>query len=100
MKLYLLLDGQPPKYNIKNQKTMNESTCVQSHPEEATKNLSIPIRKSSAPALISDSMDLAKANSNVNPKDGMLLESGETTGILYCEDYAEIVENEEGDYSR
>ena len=94
----LLLDGQPPKYNTKNQKAMNESTFVQSHPEIAAKNISPPTRKSST--LISESTDMVKANSNINTKDSMVLNSGESAGILYCEDYAEIVENEEGDYSR
>ena len=71
---------------------------MQSHPDIAALNLSSPTRKSSTLAL--ESTEAVKANSSLNPKAGMVLEKGERTGILYCEDYAEIVENEEGDYSR
>ena len=33
-------------------------------------------------------------------KENNSIEGDEAAGILFCEDYAEIVENEDGDYSR
>ena len=95
----VLLDGQPPKYNTKNQKTINDSSCVQSHPETGTESPSPPVRKLSA--VKSEYVNSSKANIASSMKEGGNNGIGEPSGgILYCEDYAEIVENEEGDYSR
>ena len=99
MYLCVFLDGQPPKYSTKNQKTISDSSCVQSHPEEGTESPSPPVRKLSAVKL--EYGNSSKANIISSMKDGGNDGIGEPSGgILYCEDYAEIVENEEGDYSR
>ena len=97
--LYLWLDGQPPKYkNTQNQKAINESSGVQSHPIVAAKSPSPPLRKSSI--IKTESQSSNNANSKSNMKENNSIEGDEAAGILFCEDYAEIVENEEGDYSR
>ena len=89
---FVLLDGQPPKY-----RNTIENIDEKPHPGAITKSPSPPVRRSNT--VKSDSS--ASSNSKTNPKIKESQESGETLGgIMYCEDYAEIVENEEGDYSR
>ena len=93
------LDGQPPKYNTRNQRNTQENTDDKPHPGTSTKSPSPPVRRSST--VKSDSTESSKSAINPNLKENETHESGEGLGgIMYCEDYAEIVENEEGDYSR
>ena len=99
MYLCVLLDGQPPKYNTKNQNTINDPAGVHSHPEAGNESPSPPLRKLSA--VKSEHVSSSKANISLSMKEGGINGIGEPSGgILYCEDYAEIVENEDGDYSR
>ena len=91
---FVLLDGQPPKY-----RNTVECTDEKPRPGATAKSPSPPVRRSNT--VKSDSS--ASSNSKTNPKikESHTQESGENLGgIMYCEDYAEIVENEEGDYSR
>ena len=96
--ILFLLDGQPPKFNLKNHIATNDSSSVQSHSAAESKSPSPPVRKSSTvlsePNIVKNPEVVSNMNENMSPKHT------DQTSVLYCEDYAEIVENEEGDYSR
>ena len=96
--ILFLLDGQPPKFNLKTHITTNDSSSVQSQSAAESKSPSPPVRKSSTvlsePNIVKNPEVVSNMNENMSPKHS------EQTSVLYCEDYAEIVENEEGDYSR
>ena len=96
--ILFLLDGQPPKFNLKNHIASNDSSSVQSQSAAESKSPSPPVRKSSTvlsePNIVKNPEVVSNMNENMSPKHS------ELTSVLYCEDYAEIVENEEGDYSR
>ena len=96
----LLLDGQPPKYNIKNRQMLGHSPRgVKSQPEMSSNHPPPPLRISCTPTTLCADVE-SNVDTSCNKKDMPVFDSGNTEGILYCEDYAEIVENEEGDYSR
>ena len=90
--ILFLLDGQPPKFNLKNHIATNDTSAAES------KSPSPPVRKSSTvmsePNIVKNPEVVSNMNENMSPKHS------DQTSVLYCEDYAEIVENEEGDYSR
>jgi focal adhesion kinase 1 len=90
-------DGQPPKFNLKNHIATNDSSSVQSQSAAESKSPSPPVRKSSTvlsePNIVKNPEVVSNMNENMSPKHT------DQTRVLYCEDYAEIVENEEGDYS-
>ena len=91
---FVLLDGQPPKY-----RNTIENIDEKPHPGTITKSPSPPVRRSNT--VKSDSSTSSNSKTDPKIKESHAQESGETLGgIMYCEDYAEIVENEEGDYSR
>ena len=93
-----MIDGQPPKYNTKNQRNIQENSDDKPRPG-TTKSPSPPVRRLNK--IKSDSLEPSKSTIHSNIKETQSHESGEVVGgIMYCEDYAEIVENEEGDYSR
>ena len=93
-----MIDGQPPKYNTKNQRNIQENSDDKPHHGTA-KSPSPPVRRLNK--IKSDSSEPSKSNIHSSIKEIQSHESGEVNGgIMYCEDYAEIVENEEGDYSR
>ena len=91
---FVLLDGQPPKY-----RNTIENTSEKPRPGATAKSPSPPVRRSNT--VKSDSSGSSHSKTNTKIKESHAQESEESLGgIMYCEDYAEIVENEEGDYSR